>query len=834
MFKKVLSLFIIITVLFTLGGCSSKSNYIFYKTEPIGEYKPEGKGGSLNFKNKNGLVKACENEYLQLFYDEKTYNLTVFDRRSGKSYSVNPQDEVAQKGNTRLAALNMIYADAQGKTGSLDSYTQSVELNQVKVTTDEKSVTFDYSIGDLSVGLEVTPSIISNERFEKLLEKADSSQERILKRRYGYVKDYESWSRRKLTNPTAIAELVKTFEELGYTAEDLQIDNSENGVNGVENEKVFFKVPLAFALEGDSVVASIDLSKVEYPKSKPLVYIEFLQFFGAASSRENGYFLLPDGSGAIMPFNTVESGSEHYEATVYGDDKGLRQKITSAKKQDVLLPVFGANYSNGGFLAVIEDGEALADIFAYNSGATDNYNKVYTRVNFLKTESVALGDQKGSDNFNYFNFQDKAYNGNYSVRYIFLEKNNCDYNAMAQSYRNYLTATGQLDTKVKGENSPLLLETIGGILTDKSFVGFKYKGITATTTYEDNTRMAEFLINGGVKNLKLELNAYTGDGLQNLLPKKVKLIGDLGGKKGLKDLISKANELKFSIYPNFEYLTFSQSDGIITKNSYAIKSMDSKAVTREVINNATLEKNQQISDNLYYLTAIGKLEKINGSVKNHLKKFGFKGLSIEDMAQGVSSDFTSGKSYDRQSANNYTSSIVKNLASEYDLVLNKANADNINYADLVTEAPLWSSQYRFTESVPFYSMVYHGLVDYTGGSVNVASDSRIEFLRCIEYGASLKYTLVYRNKEDIKNSDYTWLYSADFEQNKDEILKNYNRVNELYGKISKEQIKTHKKLDESVYLTEYSNSVKTVVNYSDAKYTCEYGKILPKDYIVIG
>ncbi len=834
MLKKVLSVFIIITVLLSLAGCGGKNSQVFHKTAEVKGYKPSGVEGKLEYKNKKEFKKVCENGYLQLFYDEQTYNLTVFDRRSGKSYSVNPENEVAQKGNTRMAALNLVYADTQGKTGSADSYSQSVELNQVKVSISGNSITFDYSIGDTSVGLEVTPSVISNERFENLLSKADSSQERILKRRYGYVKDYESWSRRKITNPAAITELVELFDALGYTEEDLKIDNSENGVANTQTEKIFFKVPLKFTLDGDSVVASIDLSKVEYPKSKPLVYIEFLQFFGAATANQKGYFLLPDGSGAIMPFTEVESGARNYEASVYGADKALRQEPTSALKEDILMPVFGASYSDGGFLAVIEDGDALADIFAYNSGSTDAYNKIYSRVNFLKTESVALGDQKGADNFNYFNFQEQSYNGNYSVRYMFLTKKANDYSAMAASYRNYLTTTGQFEGKETANNAPFLLETIGGILTDKSFIGFKYKGITALTEYEDNIQMAGYLKDNGVDNIKLKLTAYSGDGLQNLLPKKIKLIDNLGGKSGLKELISDSDKQKYTVYPDFEYLTFSQSDGVITKNNYAIKSMDSKAVSLEVINQATLEKNRQISDNLYYLTAIGELDKINENIKKHLNKYNFTGLSIADMANSISSDYTPKESYDRQSALNYTSGIISGLSKDYDLILSSANVRNANYASLITEAPLWSSQYSYTEGVPFYSMVYHGLVDYTGDALNTASDIETEFLRCIEYGASIKYTLIYRNQEKIKNSDYTWLYSADFEQNKTAVIENYKSVNELYSKVAKAQITAHKKLAESVYCTEYSNGVKTVVNYSDKEYICKYGKVAPKDYIIVG
>ncbi len=832
MYRRIFAFLLSVLILFSFAGCGEKENYVFVKTADVKGYKPFGASGDSKLEKTENLELVCENEYLGLYYDKETYVVTVFDKRSGKSYTTAHKEQTPDKNNAYLAALNLIYSNTQGKSGSIDSYTQSVALGQVEVNTDSNSVTFTYNIGDVSDGLEVTPSIIGDKHFQKLLDKADSSQKKILERRYSYIEDYNSWSRRKLANPTAIEQLVKVFKDLGYTDEDLARDNKENGVRDTGDSKLAFVVPLKFTLDGDSVLAQIDLDKVEYPKNNPLVKIEFLQYFGAAAAGDKGYFLIPDGSGAIMPFDTVESGAISYEASVYGTDRALRQKYNAAKQADALMSVYGANYNDGGFLAVIEDGEALADIFAYNSGAADLYSKVYSHVNFLKTESVSLGDQKASDNFNYYNFQEKAYGGNYSVRYIFLDKDVCDYNGMAAAYRNYLTATNQLAVKNKKNDAPFVLETVGGILSDKSFLGFQYQGITALTGYEDNLKMTEELTAAGVKNINLRLTAFSGDGLQNTVPDKIKLIGALGGAKELKKMLKSAEQSNISVYPDFEYLTFSANSGLMTKNKYAIKSMDSKSAEIKVVNSATLQRNTQINDNLYYLTALGKLDGINNSVVKFLNKYSFKNLSIADMASSVSSDFTPDAYYDRQSAANYFSTLVSGLSKDYGLMLNAANAKNAGLASIITDAPLWSSQYDFAEGIPFYSMVYHGFVDYSGEAINLASDSKTELLRSVEYGAALKYTLVYKNRDAIKNSDYTNLYSASFEDNLSGAAENYKAMNELYSKTANETIKKHKKLASSVYYTEYSNGVYTVVNYSNKDYESEYGTVSAQNFII--
>ena len=485
----------------------------------------------------------------------------------------------------------------------------------------------------------------------------------------------------------------------------------------------------------------------------------------------------------------------------------------------------------------MKKGEALknsaicTEILAYNSGATDQYGKIYSRVNFLKRESTSLGDKKASDNYNYYNFQEQPYQGYYTLRYIFLEDDKSDYCSMAAAYRNYLLSTGQMYAKDLDTTAPLFIETVGGILSTKSLVGFQYQGITALTKYEDNILMANELSRKGISNIKFKLKGFSGKGLQYNHENNIKLIGELGGTKGFKKLLSNTGS-NISLYPDFRYLTFSSKSGLLAKSNYAVKSLDLKSATIETVNYATLEKNFQLADNLYYLNKICCLKDINQRVKVFSQKYSIDNISIADMGGSISSDFSPEASYDRQSAVNTTSELIKGLSDEFGVMLNKPYSKNIRYADYVIEAPLWSSQYNFAESVPFYAMVYHGNVTYSGYSVNLASDPKKEFLKCIEHGAQLKYTLVYRNEDAIKDSDYSELYSASFWGNLETLTANYKAVSELYSKIYDATILYHEKLAPLVYYTEYSNGVYTVVNYSDTIFASEYGDVPAENYII--
>lgn len=832
--KRILTLLLVSIFLFGLTACVEKGSVYVNTQEVTGYCASEDKGG-LTLENTQGLTKIGENEYLQLFYNTESYVLTVFDRRTGESYLSTPANESITSSNKRLAMLSLVYSDFQGKSGEIDSYTKSVVLNQVETVKEKNGIVFNYKIGDFSDGLEVTPQKLSKKRFEELLEKADSSGKRTLKRRYSYDDEAEQWIRRKnIVNPNAISEMVNIFADIGYTAEDLAKDNKENGVKAEISEKLGFYIPLKISLEDDSVVVSIDFEKITYPENNKLTKIKVLPLFGAASKDTEGYYLLPDGSGAIMPFANVESGAIGYNAPVYGQDDAMRNKVASSKKQNVLLPVFGAGYENGGFLTYIEEGEALADIIANNSGSEDEYNKIYSQANFLKTESVALGDQNASDNYTYYHFQENPYKGKYTLRYIFADKDSYDYSSLAGLCRNYLLTTGKIkDDTNKNDTAPFILESVGGVLSDQSFLGFTYEGITPLTKYDDNIIMAEKLKDAGIENINIRLTAFQGDGLQNTLPLKLDFISKLGGKRGFKKLLTDSKNLGINIYPDFEYVTFTGNSSIFTKNSYAAKTLDMKAASREVINPATMLKDIQISDNLYYLTAISSFDEINNAVKKQLDKYQITNISLGDLGGNISSDFSDKAPYDRQSAVNKANGVINDLSDKYDIMLNSPTVNAAVNADIITEAPIWSSQYAFAKGIPFYSMIYHGYTDYSCTSLNLTSDRETEFLRCIEYGALLKYTLAYRNTDVIKNSDYTNLYSSSFEQNIDDIKEKYAKVNELYKKISGSIMTAHEMINDNVYITAYENGVKTIVNYSENDYSYNGMTVPARGFITI-
>ena len=114
--------------------------------------------------------------------------------------------------------------------------------------------------------------------------------------------------------------------------------------------------------------------------------------------------------------------------------------------------------------------------------------------------------------------------------------------------------------------------------------------------------------------------------------------------------------------------------------------------------------------------------------------------------------------------------------------------------------------------VPFYTAALHGSVPYTGVSFNLAEDRETLLLRSAEMGASLQYTLMAENVNQLQDSWFSEYYGADASRVYGEmigIVKAYNDC--LSGTFN--QMMTAHKSEGDVTVTEYENGTRIYVNY---------------------
>jgi hypothetical protein len=167
------------------------------------------------------------------------------------------------------------------------------------------------------------------------------------------------------------------------------------------------------------------------------------------------------------------------------------------------------------------------------------------------------------------------------------------------------------------------------------------------------------------------------------------------------------------------------------------------------------------------------------------------------------------------------------------VLVENANAYALPYADYIMDAPI--NEYgneMIDEHVPFYQMVIHGLIPYSGPSVNLAGDWKKTVLRAVETGSGLNFTLIKQNQDVLMETYFNDLYSCDFDTWFDKTVEEYSKVSAVMSKTAGKQMTGHAKLAEGVYETSYEGGVKTVVNYNDEAVSTKYGVIEAEDYIL--
>ena len=250
-----------------------------------------------------------------------------------------------------------------------------------------------------------------------------------------------------------------------------------------------------------------------------------------------------------------------------------------------------------GFVAIIEEGDALAEISTYHAGSLSKYNAINMLFTPRPKDSYNLQNAISvAANATWTVVSSRKYTGNYTIRYIMLtdedtakEKGITEYYdttwvGMATAYRDYLYAKGELDSLTKEdvkEDIPVYIQTFGALETLEKFLSIPITVMAPLTSFDDIKTMHSELSAEGVSNIKFKLTGYANGGLDAKYPEKVKWLSAVGGKKGFADLQKFASEKGFGVYPEFDFSYASYESGVSLKK-HASRAVDDRYCSKQL------------------------------------------------------------------------------------------------------------------------------------------------------------------------------------------------------------------------------------------------------------
>jgi len=520
-------------------------------------------------------------------------------------------------------------------------------------------------------------------------------------------------------------------------------------------------------LKDTGLVVDVPPNLVSDNESGPFL-TEFIifPFLGATRSDTNdtGYLFLPDGPGALVRFELSRRFNHSFVEPVYGRDLAYVTDINTDNflfsGSMVYFPVYGIHRNDNSMMAVIHQGESLADIIGNPAYVQTGFNSAHARFSYRRSFRVITNAQTGEG---FFRFTDATFNEHRSLHFYFLTGEDAGWVGMAQAYRQYLAENFNL-SRLPREEMPLTLFIDGGDTTPGTLGSM----FVPLTTFEQAEEILNFFHEQDVGYVRTILWGWQRRGNSTQNPNKFPAARGLGGDRGLRKMISFANSLGYSVILSDNVSTISQTGRGIR-------------LRRDTVYNA---QGFSVFGGWHLNTAASR--RMFENDWQRLESYGADGILPINFGRFLMTDFNANAPMGRTTVMEITQQMAEYIQNRAGTVFfNRPLAFLINQDAVFMNMPLGGT-YRtmIDETVPFYPIALHGYLRYYGTVFNNKTEPRRDILRALAWGALPSFELMYAASEDLWGLENTHVLSSEFYRRRYEFLNVYQRFRDVYYLIS--------------------------------------------------
>ncbi len=700
-----------------------------------------------------------------------------------------------------------------------------------------------------------------------------------------------------------------------YSYEEMDYDHQLTEYESEDENPPVFKLALEYTIDADGFTVRLPANGIRFNESKfQLESICVLPYMGTGNNAYEGYTFFPDGSGALFAFeDLVDVTSNSVASKVYGTDYAYHE-ISGTYQQTVRYPVYGIvektryydfnefnentgetetttingmifdaleavrtegatlptylsaysklvagsaeaveNEVNRGFVAIIEEGDSMAEIATVHEGVKHPYDSVqmsfYPRPQDTYNMADAISVGTATD---WTVVSTRKYVGNYKIHYVMLTDANiaaekeipsgnwydATWMGMAVAYRDYLIKKGilaPLSDEETSDDIALYIESFGAIETVEKIASVPVEVMKPLTTFQDVQTMFTELLSDGVNNINFKLTGHANGGFFATVPYKLKWEKAVSEETDFQELVDFAksiNDGDYSVLLTFakennifeteeEYAAFEAYVAELDKGnlgifpdfnfSYVYRRMDKAFDGLNLRKHAVRTIDDRYTQKRYYYATRQRhmgffelaispayfnhfYEKLIG---NYLEYDNVTGISVSTLGDSLNSDFDEDEPYNRADSKNFVLQALEYFTAKdganLEVMVNGGNAYTWQYVDHILGAPLDSSRYiKASYSVPFIGVVLHGYANFTGSPLNMEGDLNYAKLKAIENGAAIYFTLSYQNTQVLKENFLTsQYYSVRYDIWYDDVIEIYNEINSITKDLQNKPIVGH-------------------------------------------
>ncbi|MGL5021048.1 MAG: DUF5696 domain-containing protein [Mycoplasmatales bacterium] len=782
------------------------SNYSSYKSSFINnETKDYTVVNTIDISNQSQEdILIQEKNGSKLFINVETTNMYVV--RDGEIiFETLPFAQNSSVSNPTLKSpFNISYVPINSVAETqVDMYSEAIDKDSYTIDILDDGVLVNYTLGSGSVSLSLLPKYIDITRFEEINLKLDTKSQKVLASVYSKSSQQEAYVRLAEVKPKLVNDIYRIlYTNVGYTEDELKESNEKFKVKEEKIQEVLsISLPLVVKLndQGD-LKANLDMKKATVSGLESLTRIDVLP---TAMSRDSQYFLVPDGSGAIINPNNQSGFYKKEFSTVESDTNNSKDKIN---EQQLTLPVFGNNKT----MAYIDNGASSMELVA------DFINEQKMIFPSIKTQYIS-NVKFGTADIKIYSDLTKE---NYEITYL---SSTLDQTYMQQADKISSYTSSKYDLTESIENPGLNLEFIGTYNYDDFAFGIPKTKYRSATTFE---KAEEILSKFSGINVT---DSYIG-----WLEKGIKQSGKdykISKKNG------KESSLNSLVETNNTYLGYNLATFYDKYSSSFNKSKDSTYTAANIVSDQQDVLKSTLNPNLKLDSYnILQPQKLLDNAQTALDKSRSDEMYIRDLGSLGIANFKKNQSIFPGEANNYVIEVLKFL-SEKNIMISNTSVERGFYADYVTDLPTKSSNsFKFDYSIPFIQLVYKDFINYSTSSINLANSGnpQREVLKAIETNSDLKYIISGNESIEFKNSDYSYYYSTYFNDWEEFIMQSAQKQKEFYDKVGTTEIINHQTINPDIIKVTYENGKFAVFNYSNENAVIDGLTIEVNNYMIGG
>lgn len=526
--------------------------------------------------------------------------------------------------------------------------------------------------------------------------------------------------------------------------------------------------------------------------------------FSMSYKLNDGYFLIPDGSGALIDLSKPTHAQNELSLLTYGQDIGIVPSTrTYYSGEQLSMPMYAIADEEKAMMTTVEGGQEFSELNAKVAGMTDDYNAAYFRFLYRQTTYQYLGV---SDSNKKPVPQSEA-NVFTPVLHYHLYDQKMEYYDIASKYRDYLLTNGLLEDKQYGDSN-VKLEFL---MSENKKALFGNETIKMTTTKFIKDKVGELLETG--HDFTISLKGYTQGGFGGSYPNTFPIEGLTGSGNDYKNLGTYLKDNGINVNYNVD-----------TVRSF--KSMNNKTALNMSQKQITSSDYVTGTDKTFYRLTPNNTTSLINKYESYLDKYSASGFDFTSLGYELFSTYYHEKNSRTESIKKYQDAMnsFSHLTN-----MRKPNLYMFKYFDNYLDAPTSSSKYMIeTESVPFLQMVLSGYKSFYSSPINLNYLGDKQLLEMVDYNVNPSYLLTQEDTMKLIDSpSSSYIYSSVYEVWKEDIINSYNKVISVLKQVEGHKYLSRTQLANKVYGSIYDNDKIIIVNYSDSNYEYDGHTVLP-------